>query len=96
MVIGVVKKQRVISKWEARSHDRHNGSTVARRGGGGFGGVDSAGTFDPERGGNGYGAHNYSCYHHVRVSDAAVLDYRNSGIHPVSYTHLTLPTNREV
>jgi len=47
---------------------------------GGFGGVDGTGAFDPGRGGNGYETHNYNCYHHVRVSDAAILDYRNNGI----------------
>ena len=39
-----------------------------------------------KRGGNGYGIHNYSCYHHVGVGDAAVLDYRNGGIN-----HLFFP-----
>jgi hypothetical protein len=43
------KKQRVISKWEMKSHDGRNGSTVTRRGGDWFDGVDGNGNFDPER-----------------------------------------------
>ena len=30
------------------------------------------------------------------AADIAAIVTRNIGIHPVSYTHLTLPTNREV
>jgi hypothetical protein len=34
---------------DVRSSGRHHRSTVARRGGGRFGGVDGAGNFDPEK-----------------------------------------------
>ena len=46
MVIGFVKKKRVVSKWGMRSHEGHNWSTFATHGGDRLGG---AGTFDPAR-----------------------------------------------